>query len=212
MPDAFEEEPPPEEAPPEDLHEQQEDDDPILGLLSAHQEQITAVTQQVGNHEEALEWVLEELGAGGKKPKAKPVAWSWRHATGGQRQALWNELHGFVEWVNSRYFAREYTGGIAPCWYRHPKAVEELTAMWAAWHAAYHDHRKPSPDAADWHNRTLWPGMERLEAEFRSCNDEKQHSDIVGRDWSTDDGFDAYVGADVEEHAGEEQSDAADAG
>ena len=74
----------------------------------------------------------------GLENQTVPLKYCWReiedriHALN-----LWRTLREWVDWLNVRYFS---TGifQILPCWYRHPAAVEELTALWAAWMSVYH--------------------------------------------------------------------------
>lgn len=95
----------------------------------------------------------------------------------------WVELVHWVDDLNRSYsLSREYT--IHPCWPAHPGMVEELHALHMAWIAAtitdskngFHpaeeaDGKKPpkretpakgSPDYSVWHDRALWPFLDRL--------------------------------------------------
>jgi hypothetical protein len=86
-----------------------------------------------------------EIGAG----------WCWRHLGPRATATLTAELGGWVDWLRGRYpLARR----VPPCWASHPELVEELTALWVAWQAAY-THPDAHPTApADWHDRWL-PGL-----------------------------------------------------
>jgi hypothetical protein len=88
--------------------------------------------------------------------KAGPVmGWCWREIGPRGAEALWQELTSWVRWIRHRYpLARR----IPPCWSDHPEIVEELTALWLAWQAAYTEPDASLTAAADWHDRWL-PGL-----------------------------------------------------
>jgi hypothetical protein len=86
---------------------------------------------------------------------AAPMSWCWRDLGPAGIAALWKELTDWVTWIRHRYpLARR----IPACWAQHPEIVEELTALWLAWHGAYQDRDAPLTAAADWHDRWL-PGL-----------------------------------------------------
>jgi hypothetical protein len=101
---------------------------------------------------------------GGKQ--GYPSKWSWHHVRDRERARLWAELRSFVDWLIDRY---QPTGDvrIPPCWYRHPAAVEELTALMVAWRGAYCSTDRPSERAISWHQNCLWPTLERLSKRAR---------------------------------------------
>jgi hypothetical protein len=56
---------------------------------------------------------------------------------------------------------------IPPCWFLHPVAVEELTALMVAWKAAYSQKQTaPSDSPVNWHDRWLWPTLHRLNVQL----------------------------------------------
>lgn len=179
----------------------------IIVSLEGHDESIAALGQVVSSHEETIQWAVEQI----RDPDfrvPKPVAWSWRHAAGKERRWLWEQVRSYVDWINARYFSHSNLGyQIPPCWYRHPDAVEQLTALWAAWHDAYHDHRKPSEHAASFHERMFWPVMERLKDEdqwLKTCRNARGHEEKPPVEKRTDDGFEAFVSEEVEQASTEE--------
>lgn len=124
--------------------------------------------------------------------------WSWRHADAAASERLWAELIDWVNWLVPRYELTSEAASIPPCWYRHPVAVEELTALMAAWQAAYGaGSAGPREDLLAWHDRWLWPTVERLRlrAGWRSCADNGRHQDRVLRRWTPDPEMAAYVAA-----------------
>ena len=89
------------------------------------------------------------------------VGWCWRDIGPRAAATLWSEVTTWVAWLRSRYpLARR----IPACWPQHPEVVEELTALWLAWQAAYTDPDAPLTAAADWHDRWLPGLLHRLEA------------------------------------------------
>lgn len=108
--------------------------------------------------------LLEAVGnltPGSARPN-RPSRWSWQHLRDpSARTKLWQELRDFVDWLIERY---QPTGDVVirPCWYRHPVAVEELTALMAAWRAAYCSGDAPADLLIGWHQTWLWPTLERL--------------------------------------------------
>jgi hypothetical protein len=112
------------------------------------------------------------------KPPPPPLRWADRADKDG-----WEELVKWVDDLNRSYsLSREYT--IQPCWPAHPGMVEELHALHMAWIAAtIADSKngpqpeepaegkkpakpaKPAKGGADysvWHDRALWPFLDRL--------------------------------------------------
>jgi hypothetical protein len=94
--------------------------------------------------------------------------WSWRHLGPGQTRALFTELRNWVDWLITRYELRGEAEMIPPCWFLHPVAVEELTALMVAWTAAYSQKEiAPSEALVNWHDRWLWPTLHRLNLQVR---------------------------------------------
>ncbi len=130
-------------------------------------EELDARTTQL---EEVVTGLTEILVArGGAGP------WWWEHRDRNQAARLWEELAEFVTYLSRRYLAgipAEYR--LAPCWYRHPVAVELLTALMVAHIGAYRDPgSEPGPGLVDFHERSLWPTLERIRhlRLFSSCQD-----------------------------------------
>ena len=88
---------------------------------------------------------------------------------------------------------------IPACWYKHPVAVEELTALWAGWYAAYHQDDSPNMLAIDWHQRFFWPTLEHLKDHvYRECFRAGEHKPIrTAKLYLTDAGFEEFVAEDT---------------
>lgn len=104
---------------------------------------------------------LEAEAQNSTGPRAgRPAAWCWRTLGPHGTQELWAQLTAWVDWLRARYpLARR----IPDCWSQHPEIVEELTALWLAWTAAYETTDPPLTAAADWHDRWLPGLLHRLE-------------------------------------------------
>lgn len=91
--------------------------------------------------------------------------WTWPLLTSRERQKLWGELHAWVIWLDQRYLqhlSREkYPFSLT--WYRHPVAVELLTALMVSHKAVYNKTaRRASAAMVDWHERCLFPTLDRI--------------------------------------------------
>ena len=136
---------------------------------------------------------LIELVQRGPAGDAGPNRWAWRYATAELAGALWTELKDFVEWLNSRY-SLDSERQVPPCWYRHPVAVEELTALMCAWQSVYCGPSTPRDSLLAWHAGCLWPCLDRLpdRAGWQRCRG-GQHIERACTIYRTDDGFDIFV-------------------
>lgn len=111
--------------------------------------------------------------------------WFWRELAPQQRAELWAELDDFVVWLQNRILTHvsDSSASIPPCWYRHPDAVEMLTALMVAHSAAYRPKtHKPSFVLVDWFQRALWPTLETFKARntFKNCRDNNAHRESFG--------------------------------
>lgn len=103
---------------------------------------------------------FESLDSSPDSTSNSPTAWCWRSLGPGAQEELWAQLKDWVSWLRHRYpLAKK----IPPCWPDHPELVEELTALWLAWHAAYEQRDASLTAAADWHDRWLPGVLHRLE-------------------------------------------------
>jgi hypothetical protein len=78
---------------------------------------------------EALADAVESLR---RRPAGEVFRWAELDAEAAAR--AWDRLYQWVLWLLERYALREVPRG---CWWRHGLLVEELTALWLAWQAAY---------------------------------------------------------------------------
>ena len=141
-------------------------DDPIAAQLMSQAQTIARLRRDLDDlaHQstdtfvglvERIEGIETDAGSG-----SPPTAWCWRDLGPRAAEELWVQLTGWVDWVRSRYpLARK----IPACWTDHPEIVEEATALWLAWQAAYQDNKASLTAAADWHDRWLPGFLHRLE-------------------------------------------------
>ena len=142
-------------------------DEPISRQLIAHAASIHALRQDFDRMMHEVTDSLADLIARmeslelGAEPSTQPRGlWCWRDIGPTASQELTEQLSEWVVWVRSRYpLARK----IPECWAEHPETVEELTALWLAWQAAYQDPNASITAAAEWHDRWLPGFLHRLE-------------------------------------------------
>lgn len=111
--------------------------------------------------------------------------WFWEELNPEQRKELWAELDVFVVWLQNRILRHwsNSMGWIPACWYRHPDAVEMLTAVMVAHKAAYRaKSKRPSFELTEWFSRALWPMMETFTQRltFKNCMDNQGHYEATG--------------------------------
>lgn len=121
----------------------------------------------------------------------------WRELGAEEAGALWGELEDWLGWLHSRYPLR---GRLPACWWRHPAAVEEVTALYRAWRAAYGDPHAARYLPLDWHARWLPAALERIRAWVPSSCRAGQHVDD----------HDCHVGDVIDDRAAYAQYVAAD--
>lgn len=153
-------------------------------LLLEHDGQLGQLRQDV----DGLAGLIADLLA--EPPKSKPAPWNWKELDGPGAAKLLTGLREWVDWYNGRYGVAAESR-IPGCWYRHGPVVEELSAVWIAWQAAYHGHKTPNDAAAYWHERILWPTITRIKRGtwgLSACN--PTHKDPRPKNEpSTDEGF-----------------------
>lgn len=93
--------------------------------------------------------------------------WNWVGVSEERRKELAQDLTSFVQWLEERYLRHlsneqyEFPAN----WHENPVVVEVLTAVMVAREAAYSDLlEEPSSALSEWHERALWPAIERLQS------------------------------------------------
>lgn len=220
-------EPPPEEDPmPDDAWYPPEDAAPSIPARAPEPagtppsggvqgvEVIPELLERMGAVEELAAGLFEEISA---SPAGGP--WYWADLNPEQARELWTELDGFVVWLQNRILrhSSNSAGWIPACWYRHPDAVELLTALMVAHKAAYRSkNTKPGFELTEWFTRALWPTMDSLAQRmtFKNCMEGQEHFDATspGLQLSTASAdFTAFLNQEItaQETAGQETAAAA---
>lgn len=169
---------------------------------------LEKISDQLLDAMDAQQQRIEQLESTGPVPALAPsgdaqaqetepaayVPYCWRYVSAAEARGLWIRLREWVDWVNVRYFASSWES-IRPCWFRHPAAVEELTALWAAWESAYRapdDGGEGFSDAALWWHEKLHTVVLRLwDKQFAECKAWHQEPDVYER--TTDPSFDEFL-------------------
>ncbi len=140
-----------------------------------------------------------------------PSRWSWAHLDVDAAGQLWDELIDFVCWLDDRYLRHQAGPSLRlkACWYRHPVAVEELTALLAAWQAVYCPpgddpetepvNNSPTGALVRWHD-FLWSTLQRLRdcAGWNECEPATGHRERDGRyDPDLRAGLDEFLAEDL---------------
>lgn len=155
------------------------------------------------------EFLLElQKGLVEREGLSRPNRWVWTFLPRDQAAQLWRELRWFVDHLITRYPLSSDVS-VPPCWYRHTVAVDELTALYAAWRQAFCSGDQPSDEMTAWHNRWLWPTLHTLHshADWKECKAQRQHVAPAARQDRTDDDFDDFVARDLSERPDERRSD-----
>lgn len=149
---------------------------------------------------------METLAAGAPAPvvssasdddrgedESEYAAYCWRYASPAQKKRLWVQLREWVDWANETLCCHQWKY-IRPCWFRHPAAVEELTALWAAWEAAYRTGEAEFTDAAAYFHDRFHTVVHRLwDGEFSECIRGHQEPEFDPDLRLTGDDFDQFI-------------------
>jgi hypothetical protein len=107
-------------------------------------------------------------------PGQAPTSW-WPDLTIGENRA--QALECLAVWVDEVLRDRhpELYNQLGACWYLHPDILDELTALRAAWYAAYRDPAAPPEAAIEWHDRWLPGAMRRCRIAIRARGCKGRH-------------------------------------
>lgn len=138
--------------------------EPLEGI----QEQFTALAGQfeelTGVIETAQGGQGDDNGHGGAR--VTPI-W-WPALSDEQYVTLRRDLRGWLRDVLAARYPRD-AQKLAPCWEKHPVAVDLLTAAWVTWAAALVARDADARDAADWHLRWRHDLIEAASQELENC-------------------------------------------
>jgi hypothetical protein len=174
--------------------DRQPDGDPLAGALSLIGRQgrrLDDVERDVGGLKDAVAKAEEELGPRVTELAEIVAALAEDEASGSraQRTPWWPDfgageelteaLRALGVWVEEVIRQRhpELYRGLAPCWYRHPEVLDELTALRTAWFGAYRDSMASATAAIEWHDRWLPACLARCKAVMKSRGCDKEGHD-----------------------------------
>jgi hypothetical protein len=174
----------------------------LLEIIAAQQESIERLTRIVETNQRPPSPESKPSGQPREK-EPQPGPPDWNRLTGDARQATWEGLANFVEETVQRLGLQLI---VMPCWWKHPEAVEELTALWMT-------HRACFRDGAPIDSGTKFLGQMRrsvdeLRAVLNPCREGHVDS-IRGRAWMSDAmraEFAEAVRSDVMETVGERKN------
>lgn len=175
----------------------QQDTRPVDVSLAEIQAALSELAEFVEELAKSTAWAIDQLA---EHPAGGP--WFWQGLDAESEKALWKELGEFVSWLNNRILHHITAGdvdAVPGCWYRHPSAVEQLTALMVAHKAAYHSKSmKASFELVNWFDRALWPTMRALKdaGAFTGCRLGHHHENEF-ENYAHDDGFVAFAGLDT---------------
>lgn len=182
----------------------------VSATQQSQQQGLNALNEAVQNQQSAIEAQQKEMDDLQASLAAAPDGpFAWAELRGLEREMLWRRLYDWVTWLEDRYLrnlsvARQGIPALHADWYRHPVAVEMLTALMVAHFAAYREKAAPPSFAlVDWHERALWPTLARMEALglFKREDEEKDWDGPEARNTRRDSSrFYGWLDADVEAH------------
>lgn len=109
-----------------------------------------------------------------QRREAVPALW-WPDLPAGPARA--EAVQGLGVWVDEVLRGRhpEAYNELGTCWFQHPDILDELTALQAAWFAAYRDPAAPPTAPIEWHDRWLPGTMARCKAAIRARGCKGRH-------------------------------------
>lgn len=92
--------------------------------------------------------------------------WVWHMLEHSARRTLAEKLVEWVQWLSTRYLAnlsQEKVFTLPPRWFTNPVLVELMTALYVGYISVYSPRqRTPSIALIEWHERGLWPTLNRI--------------------------------------------------
>lgn len=138
--------------------------------------ELRAAHQQLADTVDHLLDAMESLNR--HQHRTGPGDWDWTDMPPTRATTLRDQLDDFVHHLNTREELGP-THHIPPCWHHHPRTIEDLTALLAAWHDAYQATTGPTTAPIHYRTHYLWPTLTRLtepNTPLRRCIDKNQHT------------------------------------
>ncbi|MFG2042236.1 hypothetical protein [Dactylosporangium sp. NPDC048998] len=111
-----------------------------VALLGAGLAEVRGMLADLAEAHLALSQEVREQRQRDAAPSGAPTQLRWAELDRPGATALWLWLIDWVSWLNRRF---SLAADLPSCWPAHPPMVEELTALAAAWHAAYDSRAHP---------------------------------------------------------------------
>ena len=144
----------------------------------------------------------EPIRRNGRAVSSSTIPWNWQKLDRKAAKASWKAVAEFVDWLVARFDL----GDVIPaCWWAHGAIVEELTALWAAWLAAYDHDESEANGPIDWMEHLATCRTRLVEWDRMGCA-QRGHRDGSPANWTIDNAaFVAFVDADLDHRPGTEE-------
>ena len=145
-----------------------------LDKLAEATAELDTLRNEVGKLRSELHDAAGPAGEPAERPETQPTVW-WPDLPAGRPRA--EALQSLGRWVDEVLRARhpEAYNALGTCWFLHPDILDELTALQAAWFAAYRDKASPGTAAIEWHDRWLPRAMARCRAAIKARGCKGRH-------------------------------------
>ena len=167
----------------DDLSTQQLDEnerlDRRLGTLGRDVETQRQAIAEVQTHLEDLTAMVRGLAERqAVETRGERAIWWPDLPAGEERTAALRLLGAWIDEVLRGHHPELVNDSLQACWYRHDDVLDELTALRAAWYAAYRGEAAPATAAIEWHDRWLPGCIARCKAAIkaRPCDKEGHQS------------------------------------
>jgi len=161
----------------DDLTTQQLDEnerlDRHLGALGQDIETQRQAVAELQTHLDELTTLVRELAERkATETRGERAIWWPDLPAGEERTAALRLLGAWIDEVLRGHYPELFNDSLQACWYRHDDVLGELTALHAAWYAAYRGKAAPATAAIEWHDRWLPGCMARCKAAIntRACD------------------------------------------
>ena len=168
----------------------------LEGELAALRGELAILSVTTSGHGDAIETMDDAMGALAKRLQPGTITtstgsgstpapdtsrsnpWTAHGSTLEDHEQQLAAAAAWVKWANPVLIAPRTSHPIAPCWTRHPGAVEEVLALHAAWIVAYVNDG-PNDTMIAFHDRWLDPCVKRIHGTYqvKACAMDGKHRD-----------------------------------
>lgn len=145
-----------------------------LAALASVVAQLQAAAEQEDGPDRTGGQVKGQRRGRGGSPEGgdPPRPWCWPRMTHAEKADRLAELG---DWVHDVLFAWPAAQRVIPrCWSRHWDVIEELSALYCAWRAAYLWEERTDHHACEYLDRWLPGALDRLAVRLRPCAESHQ--------------------------------------